>query len=233
MYKSTSINPFLYAPQTDQALILAAQKDFDLERNKKSFAISKKDCKQVSSHIKGIGKINTMDNIVMTCANICGIQLAIIDISPGKPLLYQFAWKLVKFIENKNFNQWHACNAQSLVHLLLLFMAKLHQFFMHLAAFSQNSLNTNKVEHGITSGNQGLDIKKMSVAVKLASKFLKKMTEHIKDDTVPKEVPSFARNLFTDSLSRPQLLVKTNVASIIPAATTTTQSKGGKKKDGE
>ncbi len=87
VYKSTSINPFLYAPQTDQASVLAAQKDLDLERNKKSFAVSKKDCKQVSSHIKGIGKINTIDAIVMTCANICGIQLAIVDISLGKPLL--------------------------------------------------------------------------------------------------------------------------------------------------
>jgi hypothetical protein len=160
MYKSTSINPFLYAPQTDQASVLVVQKDFDLERNKKSFAIREKDCKQVSSHIKGIGKINTMDDVAMTCANICGIQLAIIDISPGKPLLYQFAWKLDKFIENKKFYRWHARNAQSLFHLPLLFMAKLHQFFMHLTAFSRNSLNTNKVEHGITSGDQGLNIKK-------------------------------------------------------------------------
>jgi hypothetical protein len=73
----------------------------------------------------------------------------------------------------------------------------------------------------------------MSIAVKLASKFLKKMTEHIKDNTVPKEVPSFAQSHFTDFLSGPQLLVKTNVASIVPAATTTTQSEGGKKKDGK
>jgi hypothetical protein len=40
MYKSTSFNPFLYAPQTDQSLVLAAQIDFDLEHNKKSFAVS-------------------------------------------------------------------------------------------------------------------------------------------------------------------------------------------------
>jgi hypothetical protein len=82
-------------------LVLAAQKDFDLERNKKSFAVSKKDCKQVSSHIKGIGKINTMDDVAMTCANICGVQLAIVDIVALKPILYQIAWKIIKFIENK------------------------------------------------------------------------------------------------------------------------------------
>ncbi len=54
IYKSTSINPFNYAPQTDQASVLAAKKEFDLERNKKNFSVSKMHCKQVSSHIKGI-----------------------------------------------------------------------------------------------------------------------------------------------------------------------------------
>ncbi len=42
MYKSTLINPFLYAPQTDQASVLAAQKDFDLERNKKILPSARK-----------------------------------------------------------------------------------------------------------------------------------------------------------------------------------------------
>jgi hypothetical protein len=73
----------------------------------------------------------------------------------------------------------------------------------------------------------------MSIVVKLPSKFLKKMTEHIKDSTVLKKVPSFARSHFTDSSSGPQLLANTNVAFIVPAATAATQSKGGKKKDGE
>jgi hypothetical protein len=47
----------------------------------------------VSSHIEGIGKINMMEDVAMTCTNICGVQLAIVDISLGKPLLYQFARK--------------------------------------------------------------------------------------------------------------------------------------------
>jgi hypothetical protein len=56
------------------------------------------------------------------------------------------------------------------------------------------------------------------------------MTEHIEDDTVPKEVPSFVRSLFTDSSSGPELI---NVAPIVPAATIMTQSEGGKKKYGK
>jgi hypothetical protein len=89
IYESTSINPFNYAPQTNHASVLAAKKEFDLEQNKKSFSVSETHCKKVSSHIEGIGKINTMEDVAMTCANICGVQLAIVDISLGKPLLYQ------------------------------------------------------------------------------------------------------------------------------------------------
>jgi hypothetical protein len=29
-----------------------------------------------------------MEDVAMTCANICGMQLAIINIAEGKPLLY-------------------------------------------------------------------------------------------------------------------------------------------------
>jgi hypothetical protein len=234
IYKSTSINPFNYAPQTNQASVLATKKEFDLKRNKKNFSVSETHCKQVSSHIEEIGKNNTMEDVAMTCTNICGVQLAIIDIYLGKPLLYQFAWKLIKFIKNKNFNCWHALNAPSLVHLPMFFMGKLHQFFQNLASFSQNSINTNKVEHGITTSALGLDSKNIAIAVKLGSKFLKKMAEHIKDDTVPKEVPSFARSLFTETSTIPLLLANTNgVVATVPAIAPATESEGGKKKEGK
>ncbi len=233
IYKSTSINPFNYAPQTDHASVLAAKKEFDLKQNEKSFSISETHCKKRSSHIEGIGKINTMEDVAMTCTNICGVQLAIVDISLGKPLLYQFAWKLIKFIEKKIFNCWHACNAPSLVHLPIFFMGKL-QFFQHLVLFSQNSINTNKVEHGITTSNKGLDSKNIAIAVKLGSKFLKKMAEPIEDNTVPKEVPSFARSLFTKTSSILLLLANTNgVAATVLAIAPATKSEGGEKKEGE
>ncbi len=52
-----------------------------------------------------------MDDVAKTCANICGVQLAIVYITAGKPLLYQYAWKMIRFIENKHFTCWHAHNA--------------------------------------------------------------------------------------------------------------------------
>ena len=42
-----------------------------------------------------------MDDLSRTCANICGVILAIADVSTTKPLLYQVAYKFIKIIENK------------------------------------------------------------------------------------------------------------------------------------
>jgi hypothetical protein len=91
IYKSTSINPVHYAPQLDQILVTAAKKEVKEEQNKKSFAMAESNRKKILALIKGIGKINSMDDVAKTCANICGIQLAIINIIAGKPLLYQYA----------------------------------------------------------------------------------------------------------------------------------------------
>ena len=41
--------------------------------------------------IEGVGCVNSMEEVAMTCANMCGVQLAMVDIAAGKPLLYQFA----------------------------------------------------------------------------------------------------------------------------------------------
>jgi hypothetical protein len=135
-----------------------------------------------------------MEDVAMTCANICRVQLAIINVASGKPLLYQYAYKMIRFIKNKKFTRWYARNAHLLTHLHMLFMAKIHQFFQNLVLFSQNSVNTNLVEHGAT--NNELNISNVVIAVKFAMNFWKKMNDHIKDDTVPKEIPSFAHSMF-------------------------------------
>ena len=66
---------------------------------------------------------------------------------------------------------------------------------MHLVSFSQNSINTNKIE----LGNNDFDTKMVVTAVKLASKFFSKVQEHIDDNSFPKDVPAFARGFFADA----------------------------------
>jgi hypothetical protein len=70
-----------------------------------------------------------MDDDAKTCANICGVQLAIADITAGKPLLYQYAWKMIHFIENKHFTCWHVHNAQSLGPYLCFLLENFISFF--------------------------------------------------------------------------------------------------------
>jgi hypothetical protein len=84
IYKSTSINPFHYAPQTNRVLVKAANSKMEEERNETNW-------KQISSVIEGVKRITSMNDVAMTCANVCGVQLAIVDVSTSKPILYQFA----------------------------------------------------------------------------------------------------------------------------------------------
>jgi hypothetical protein len=101
LYKSTNINPFLYALQGNRKLIMEAATKMDEEQNKINWRIVEMDRSKISLMIKGTGPVNSMEEVTMTCANMCGVQLIMVDIAAGKPLLYQFAWKIIRFIENK------------------------------------------------------------------------------------------------------------------------------------
>jgi hypothetical protein len=95
LYKSTNINPFLYAPQGNRKLIKEATTKMEEEQNKINWRIVEKDRSKISSMIEGVGCVNNMEEVAMTCANMCGVQLAMINITTGKPILYQFAWKVI------------------------------------------------------------------------------------------------------------------------------------------
>jgi hypothetical protein len=101
IYKSALIHPFHYAPQTNYLLVTAAAKEIDKERNKINWRMVEKDRKNISLMIKGVGRINLMEDVTMTCANICGMQITIVNVASAKPILYQFVIRLIKFIENK------------------------------------------------------------------------------------------------------------------------------------
>ncbi len=101
LYKNPLINPFHYAPQVNRALVKAATVEIEEERNQLNWRVNEKDKKQISSVIEGVGRIETIDDVSRTCANMCGVMLAIVDVSKSKPLLYQVAYRFIKMIENK------------------------------------------------------------------------------------------------------------------------------------
>ena len=82
-------------------MILEAANKMDEEQNEVNWRIVKKDRSKVSSLIKGVGRVNNMEEVAKTCANICSVQLAMVDITTRKPLLFQLAWKVIRLIENK------------------------------------------------------------------------------------------------------------------------------------
>ena len=59
----------------------------DEEGNKVNWRIVENDRSKISSMIEGVGRVNNMEEAAMTCANMCGIQLAMIDMAAGKPIL--------------------------------------------------------------------------------------------------------------------------------------------------
>jgi hypothetical protein len=92
----------------------------------------------------------------------------------------------------------------------------------------QNSINTNKVELGLAD----LDDKHVKITIKLATKFFKKMVDHINDNSVPKEVPTFVKSLFVEqnlggfAIAPPTIVApKSN-----PTAQPATLKEGGKHK---
>ena len=107
------------------------------------------------TNIKGIGQITTMDNIAMTAVNIFGMKMGIVDTSLDKPLLYQFAWMMLKFVESKKFVCWLSSKLDFSCQLVDGFYGKLHQFFKNLVLFLQNSINTNSIEHNLIRVNLG------------------------------------------------------------------------------
>jgi hypothetical protein len=120
IYKSTLFHPFHYTPQTNYLLVTAAAKEMDKERNKINWRMVEKDRKHISLIIEGVGRINSMEDIAMTCANICGMEVAIVNVASAKSILYQFAIRLIKSIENKK--QKPGC-------AIILILLRTHQWF--------------------------------------------------------------------------------------------------------
>ena len=99
---------------------------------------------------------------------------------------------------------------------------------MHLASFLQNSINTNKIE----TGDDKFETRSVSVTVKLASKFFAKMQEHIDDNSIPKDVPAFAKSFFVEATGGGFVPAPPAAEAAKPAANQPTDVNGGGKRKG-
>jgi hypothetical protein len=95
-------------------------------------------------------------------------------------------------------------NKDVMAHLPMVFMGKLHQVFQHLTSFLQNYINTNKFE----IDHLTLKVKHITIGMKLAAKFIKKMAKHIDNNLAPKEILAFAKSLFVKQAAGCIILAK-------------------------
>ena len=191
-YESTEINVFHFGPQSDSSLVNAARIRDANARNEIEFKVHESQRIKTNATIEGIGRVNNIEDVVKVCANLCGIIRSIIDVQGGGyPLLHEFAVKIILRIRSPSFQRWFLKNSSQLAHLHFNFMQKLHHVFVLLAQFSSNSKNTNSIKLNKST----FDSKNLNVAIKYASSFLIKMEEYVSEDSVPTDVPSFARGI--------------------------------------
>ncbi len=117
-------------------------------------------------------------------------------------------------------------NSDSIAHLPMIFMAKIHQFFMHLASFSQNSINTNKIK----IGDNKFESKNVSTAVTLAAKFFNKMQKHVEDNSISKDVSASAKSFFIEATGGGVAPAPTANEAKKPSTTQPTDGSGGGKR---
>ncbi len=174
-------------------MVKAALRKIEEERIKINWRINNKVKKQATSIIKGVGQINLMEDVCMTCANMPGVQLAIVDVSESKPLLSQPTWKFIKITMNKKTKTWMCNNKGAIAYLPMVFMGKLHQFFQHLPFFAELHQHEQVQIVDLT-----LEIKHTTIGVKLMAEFINKMVKHIDNNLLPKEIPASAKGLFVE-----------------------------------
>jgi hypothetical protein len=94
--------------------------------------------------------------------------------------------------------------------------------FAQQAKFLANTLNTNKVEHG--DDGSTLVIRQLEQTVKYISRFLKKMSNHVTEDSTPDSIPRFTPC---------HALPSNQICTVTDAVASFTVNKGTQKKKAE
>jgi hypothetical protein len=157
---------------------------------------------------------------VKIAANICGFIHAFFDIERGtRPIIYKLCIQIMDCITQQDFTRWHSANKERLPHLPYLFLNMLQHVFAQQAKFLANTFNTNKVEHG--NNGSTLNVKQLKQTVKYISRFFKKMSDHVAEDSIPDSVPRFTPC---------HALLSNQVCTVIDAVAAVTINAGDTKK---
>jgi hypothetical protein len=159
-------------------------------QNKKDLDMSDTHKTKAKTTVEGLGKIENIHCIVRIAANICGFIRAFFDVEKGTlPLIYELCIQIMDCITQQDFTRWYNANKEQMPQLPYYFLNMIQHVFAQQAKFLANTLNTNKVEHG--DDGSTLVIRQLEQTVKYISRFLKKMSDHVAEDSTPNSIPRF------------------------------------------
>jgi hypothetical protein len=121
-------------------------------------------------------------------------MFAIVDTTgDNKPMLHQVATKIIFFLRGKMTTDWLRDHKNDCAQLLFVFMWEIQRFLQCLVKFSKHSVNIRNIQTNVPD----LDTSEITSAVKNFSTFMTSMNDHVSNDTVPTNIPRYARSFIT------------------------------------
>jgi len=105
-------------------------------------------------------------------------------------MLHQVATKIIFFLRGRMTLSWLRDHKNDCTHLPYVFMWEIQRFIQALAMFSKNSVNIRNIQINVSD----LDTSEIISAVKSISNFMTSMSDHVSNDTVPTNIPRYAKS---------------------------------------
>jgi hypothetical protein len=190
LFETNAITVLSFVSQNDSTKLRALRMIDENVQNERALDMTDTHKTKAKTTVEGLGKIKNIYCIVKIATNICSFIRAFFDIeSSTRPIIYKLCIQIMDCITQQDFTRWHSANKEHLPHLPYLFLNMIQHVFAQQAKFLANTLNTNKVEHG--HNNSTLNVKQLEQTVKYISRFFKKMSDHVAEDSTPDSVPRF------------------------------------------
>jgi hypothetical protein len=190
LFESNAITGLSFVSRNDSTKLRVARMLEENIQNEKDLDMSDTHKTKAKTTVEGLGKIENVHCIVRIAANICGFIRAFFDVEKGTwPLIYELCIQIMDCITQQDLTHWYNVNKERMPQLPYYFLNLIQHVFAQQAKFLANTLNTNKVEHG--DDGSTLVIRQLEQTVKYISRFLKKMSNHVAEDSTLDSIPRF------------------------------------------
>jgi hypothetical protein len=108
-FETSLITILSFVGQDNLAKLKAHREAEQQAKNEHGFDFVETHCKLLKTTIEGLGMISRMECVVKICANVCCVVTTLFDIDGSNPVLLLFSMciKMINFVKNLDFIQWH------------------------------------------------------------------------------------------------------------------------------